>query len=219
MPRLIDLSHDVEHGMVTYKGLPAPIVCDFLSREDSKRIYAPGTEFHIGKIEMVANTGTYLDAPFHRYADGKDLSELALESVADLDAVVVRAPMERGRAIGPEAFAARALKGKAVLVHTGWSRHWRTDRYFEGHPFLTAEAAALLRDQGAALVGIDSLNIDDIAGGQRPVHSTLLRADIPIVEHMTGLDQVPDAGFRFHAVPVKVKKFGTFPVRAYAVVD
>ena len=138
MPRLIDLSHDVEHGMVTYKGLPAPIVCDFLSREDSKRIYAPGTEFHIGKIEMVANTGTYLDAPFHRYADGKDLSELALESVADLDAVVVRAPMERGRAIGPEAFAARALKGKAVLVHTGWSRHWRTDRYFEGHPFLTA---------------------------------------------------------------------------------
>jgi kynurenine formamidase len=217
MPRLIDLSHAVEHGMITYKGLPAPIVCDFLSREESKRIYAPGTEFHIGKIEMVANTGTYLDAPFHRYADGKDLSELALESVADLDAIVVRAPAKAGRAIGPEAFADREVKSKAVLVHTGWAKHWRTERYFEEHPFLTGEAAALLREEGAALVGIDSLNIDDISGGERPVHSILLRADIPIVEHMTGLDQVPDEGFRFHAVPVKVKRFGTFPVRAYAV--
>jgi arylformamidase len=217
MPRLIDLSHDVEHGMVTYKGLPAPIVCDFLSREDSRRIYAPGTEFHIGKIEMVANTGTYLDAPFHRYADGKDLSELPLESVADLAAVVVRAGTQVDRAIGPEAFRGRDLKGKAVLVHTGWSRHWRTEQYFEGHPHLTAEAAALLREKGAALVGIDSLNIDDISGGERPVHSTLLRHDIPIVEHMTNLDQVPDGGFRFHAVPVKVKRFGTFPVRAFAL--
>jgi kynurenine formamidase len=217
MLRLIDLSHDVEHGMITYKGLPAPIVCDFLSREDSRRIYAPGTEFQIGKIEMVANTGTYLDAPFHRYADGKDLSQLPLESVADLDAIVVRAPSGSGRAIGPEAFRGRALDRKAVLVHTGWSQHWRSERYFEGHPFLTAEAAALLRDQGAALVGIDSLNIDDISGGERPVHSILLRADIPIVEHMTGLDQVPDEGFRFHAVPVKVKRFGTFPVRAFAL--
>jgi kynurenine formamidase len=214
-PRLIDLSHTVEHGMVTYKGLPAPIICDFLSREQSKRIYAPGTEFHIGKIEMVANTGTYLDAPFHRYADGKDLSELPLEWLADLDAIVVRA-REAGRAIGPDAFAKHKVEGKAVLVHTGWSRHWRTDRYFDGHPFLTAEAAAHLRDAGARLVGIDSLNIDDISGGERPVHSTLLKADIPIVEHMTNLDQVPDGGFRFTAAPVKVKAFGTFPVRAFA---
>jgi kynurenine formamidase len=214
-PRLIDLSHTVEHGMVTYKGLPAPIICDFLSREQSKRIYAPGTEFHIGKIEMVANTGTYLDAPFHRYADGKDLSELPLEWLADLDAIVVRA-REAGRAIGPDAFAKHKVEGKAVLVHTGWSRHWRTDRYFDGHPFLTSEAAAHLRDAGARLVGIDSLNIDDISGGERPVHSTLLKADIPIVEHMTNLDQVPDGGFRFTAAPVKVKAFGTFPVRAFA---
>lgn len=214
-PRLIDLSHTVEHGMVTYKGLPAPIICDFLSREQSKRIYAPGTEFHIGKIEMVANTGTYLDAPFHRYADGKDLSELPLEWLADLEAIVVRA-REAGRAIGPDAFAKHKVEGKAVLVQTGWSRHWRTDRYFDGHPFLTAEAAAHLRDAGARLVGIDSLNIDDISGGERPVHSTLLKADIPIVEHMTNLDQVPDGGFRFTAAPVKVKAFGTFPVRAFA---
>jgi arylformamidase len=217
-PRLIDLSHTVEHGMVTYKGLPAPIICDFLSREQSKRIYAPGTEFHIGKIEMVANTGTYLDAPFHRYADGKDLSELPLEWLADLDAIVVRA-REAGRAIGPDAFAKHKVEGKAVLVQTGWSRHWRTDRYFDGHPFLTSEAAAHLRDAGARLVGIDSLNIDDISGGERPVHSTLLKADIPIVEHMTNLDQVPDGGFRFTAAPVKVKAFGTFPVRAFAQIS
>jgi len=217
MSRLIDLSHTVEHGMVTYRGLPAPLICDFLSREDSRRLYATGTEFHIGKIEMVANTGTYLDSPFHRYADGKDLSQLPLESVADLDAIVVRAPDESGRSIDAGAFRGLELRGKAVLVHTGWSRHWRTDQYFEGHSFLTAEAAALLRDQGAALVGIDSLNIDDNSSGERPVHSTLLRHDIPIVEHMTNLDQVPDLGFRFHAVPVKVKNFGTFPVRAFAL--
>jgi arylformamidase len=217
MSRLIDLSHTVEHGMVTYRGLPAPLICDFLSREDSRRLYATGTEFHIGKIEMVANTGTYLDSPFHRYADGKDLSQLPLESVADLDAIVVRAPDEPGRSIDAGAFRGLDLRGKAVLVHTGWSRHWRTDQYFEGHSFLTAEAAALLRDQGAALVGIDSLNIDDNSSGERPVHSTLLRHDIPIVEHMTNLDQVPDSGFRFHAVPVKVKNFGTFPVRAFAL--
>jgi arylformamidase len=217
MSRLIDLSHTVEHGMVTYRGLPAPLICDFLSREDSRRLYATGTEFHIGKIEMVANTGTYLDSPFHRYADGKDLSQLPLESVADLDAIVVRAPDESGRSIDAGAFRGLDLRGKAVLVHTGWSRHWRTDQYFEGHSFLTAEAAALLRDEGAALVGIDSLNIDDNSSGERPVHSTLLRHDIPIVEHMTNLDQVPDLGFRFHAVPVKVKNFGTFPVRAFAL--
>ena len=217
MSRLIDLSHTVDHGMVTYRGLPAPLICDFLSREDSRRLYATGTEFHIGKIEMVANTGTYLDSPFHRYADGKDLSQLPLESVADLDAIVVRAPDESGRSIDAGAFRGLDLRGKAVLVHTGWSRHWRTDQYFEGHSFLTAEAAALLRDEGAALVGIDSLNIDDNSSGERPVHSTLLRHDIPIVEHMTNLDQVPDSGFRFHAVPVKVKNFGTFPVRAFAL--
>ncbi len=218
VPRLIDLSHTVEHGMITYKGLPAPLICDFLSREDSRRIYAPGTEFHIGKIEMVANTGTYLDSPFHRYADGKDLAELPLEWLADLEGVVVRRPSESGRAVNSRAFRGVDVAGKAVLVHTGWSRHWKTERYFEGHSYLTADAAALLRDRGAALVGIDSLNIDDISGGERPVHSTLLRHDIPIVEHMTNLDQLPEGGFRFYAVPVKVKNFGTFPVRAFGLV-
>jgi kynurenine formamidase len=218
MDRFIDVSHTVEHGLITYKGFPAPLICDFLSREDSRRHYAAGTEFHIGKIEMVANTGTYLDAPFHRYADGKDLSELPLECLADLVAVVVRVVGRPDRAIDASAFRGQDLAGKAVLVHTGWSDHWKSEQYFSGHPFLTADAAALLRDAGAALVGIDSLNIDDISGGERPVHSTLLRHDIPIVEHLTNLALLPETGLLFFAVPVKVRNFGTFPVRAFALV-
>ena len=213
---LIDLSHTVEHGMITYKGLPAPIICDFLSREASRAKYAPGTEFHIGKIEMVANTGTYLDSPFHRYADGLDLSQLSLEQLANLDAVVVRVPAGT-REIGQEWFESLDVNAKAVLVETGWDRHWRTDQYFEGHPFLTAAAARCLRDAGATLVGIDSLNIDDTADLARPVHSLLLAADIPIVEHLCGLAALPSSGSRFFAVPVKVKSFGTFPVRAFAI--
>lgn len=216
--QLIDLSHTVEAGMITYKGLPAPIICDFLTREASRKLYAEGTEFHIGKIEMVANTGTYVDSPFHRFADGIDLAELPLESLVNLPAVVVRVATV-GRAITANHFHGLDLTGKAVLVHTGWSRHWRTDQYFEGHTYLTEDAAIYLRDQGAALVGIDSYNIDDIRDGRRPVHTTLLGANIPIVEHMTNLEHLPAGGFRFHAAPVKVKNFGTFPVRAYAVVE
>lgn len=218
MKSLIDLSHTVENGMITYKGLPAPIICDFLSREASKSKYAEGTTFHIGKIEMVANTGTYIDSPFHRYADGQDMSELALESIADLNALVFRVAADQ-KSIGPALFSGADVKGKAVLVHTAWAQHWGTERYFEDNPFLTAAAAEWLKKSGAALVGIDSLNIDDTSNGARPVHSILLAANIPIVEHMCRLEQVPDAAFKFNAVPVKVKGFGTFPVRAYAVVE
>jgi len=216
--RLIDLSHEIEHGMITYKGLPAPIICDFLSREDSRKHYAAGTEFNIGKIEMVANTGTYVDSPFHRFADGIDLSELPLESLADLEGVVVRA-QNLGRAIPAKVFNDIYVKGKAVLVYTGWARHWRTDQYFEGHTFLTKDAAEFLTESGAACVGIDTYNIDDTTDGTRPVHTTLLGNRIPICEHMRGLEDLPDSGFRFHAAPVKVKAMGTFPVRAYAVLD
>src|SRR6516165_5353031 len=191
---LIDLSHTVEHGMITYKGLPAPTVRDYLSREASRKLYAPGTEFHIAKIEMVANTGTYLDSPFHRYADGRDLSELPLERLADLEAVVVRWDRQ-GRAIGVSAFEGRPLRGKAVLIETGWSAHWRTDRYFEGHPFLTGDAAEYLLWAGVALVGIDSLNIDDTGDLSRPVHSLLLAAEVPIVEHLRGLSPLLGADF------------------------
>lgn len=211
----IDLSQTIEHGMITYRGLPAPLICDYLSREASRKLYAEGTEFHIGRIDMVANTGTYLDSPFHRYADGKDLSELPLTSLAGLEGVVVRCEAIE---ITREAFDGLDLQNKAVLVQTHWDRHWRTDAYFEDHPFLTEDAALFLKQSGAKLVGIDSYNIDDTRVKTRPVHSTLLGAEIPIVEHMTGLEQLPDAGFRFFAVPPKVKAFGTFPVRAFAMV-
>jgi arylformamidase len=214
---LVDLSHTIEEDMITYMGLPAPIICDFLSREDSKKHYAEGTTFQIGKIEMVSNTGTYLDSPFHRFADGKDLSQLELESLAELDAIVVRAADQSARQIDVRAFEGIEVRGKAVLVHTGWARHWRTDQYFVGHPFLTKAAAVFLKEQGAVLVGIDSLNIDDTADGARPVHTTLLGAGILIVEHMCNLEKLPPSGFRFSAVPVKVKGMGTFPVRAFAV--
>ncbi|WP_437665044.1 cyclase family protein [Sorangium sp. So ce1182] len=216
--RLVDLSHTIEHGMTTYKGVPAPVICDFLSRERSRELYAEGVEFHIGRIDMVANTGTYLDSPFHRYANGKDLADLRLESLADLDSVVIEARDRPGRAIDEGAFAGLDLAGKAVLVRTGWSDHWRSERYFEGHPYLTRDAARLLAGAGVAFVGVDTYNIDDTADPARPVHSILLGEDIPICEHMTALDQLPAAGARLFAVPVKVRSFGTFPVRAFAIV-
>lgn len=215
--RLIDLSHMVEDGMITYKGLPAPIICDYLSREESRKRYAEGTEFHIGKIEMVANTGTYLDSPFHRYADGEDLSELLLSSIADLDGIVVRANISQSREIDTSAFQNIDVKDKAILIHTGWDIHWRSQQYFEGNPFLTSDAAQLLAEERARLVGIDSLNIDDTDDLARPAHSILLKAGIPIVEHLCNLNSLPREGFKFFAVPVKVKGMGTFPVRAFAV--
>jgi arylformamidase len=217
--QLIDVSHTLESGMLTYKGLPAPIICDYLSREASRKIYASGTEFQIGRIDMVANTGTYLDSPFHRYVDGKDLSQLPLESLANLPCVVAQVAPSSSRAIEALPLAPRDIRGKAVLIRTDWDAHWRTDRYFEGFPFLTADLASWLRDAGVALVGIDSHNIDCTDGGERPVHSTLLGADIPIVEHLRGLSAVPERGAKFFAVPVKVKGMGTFPVRAFAALD
>ena len=216
---LIDVSHTVESGMLTYKGLPAPIICDYLSREASRKLYAAGTEFQIGRIDMVANTGTYVDSPFHRYSEGKDLSELPLESLANLKCVVARVQPSATRAIDSLPFKPGDIRGKAVLVQTSWDRHWRTDQYFESFPHLTGRLAQWLLDAGVALVGIDSHNIDCTDGGERPVHSTLLGADIPIVEHLCGLGNVPEHGAKFFAVPVKVKGFGTFPVRAFAAVE
>ena len=217
---IIDVCHTIHHGMITYKGLPPPVISDHLSREGSRAFYAPGTEFHIGKIEMVANTGTYLDSPFHRYPEGKDLSALDLHSLANLEGVVVRCNRASERAITPAALENLDLKNKAVLFHTGWDMHWRTENYSNGtHPFVTAKAAEYLAEAEAALVGIDSYNIDDTADGRRPAHSILLAHDLPIVEHLCGLNELPDSGFRFFAVPVKVKDFGTFPVRAFAIVS
>jgi arylformamidase len=215
-PSYIDLSHVIYDGLITYKGLPAPIICDFLSREDSRSRYAIGTEFQIGKIEMVTNTGTYVDCPFHRYEDGKDLSEVELERFADLEGIVIRADHKNGLAITADAFKGKEIRNRAVLVHTGWDEYWATDKYYENHPFLTEDAAVYLKQSGVKLVGIDSHNIDDTRGNTRPVHSTLLREEILIAEHLCNLKNVPDEGFTFSAVPPKFKGAGTFPVRAFA---
>ncbi|HZQ23438.1 MAG TPA: cyclase family protein [Terriglobales bacterium] len=213
--KFIDLSHTIEHGLVTYRGLPAPIICDYMSREASRKNYAPGTEFQIGKIEMVANTGTYIDSPFHRYADGKDLSQLALQKLADLPAIKLSFSGIRSvtAALLPRA---ADLAGKAVLIETGWSRHWNTPEYFEENPFVAEDAAQLLAHAGAVLVGIDSVNIDDMRDLRRPAHSILLGQEIAIVEHLTNLAAVEAEEFWFSAIPPKVKGFGTFPVRAFA---
>jgi kynurenine formamidase len=204
--------------MVTYKGLPGPHICDYWTREGSAANYDDGSTFQIGRIDMIANTGTYLDSPFHRYAHGKDLAALPLESLADLPGIVVRRPHGAGIATDVADLEGVEVRGRAVLIHTGWDAHWRTDAYAIEHPFLTAAAADWLAEQGAALVGIDSYNIDDTRPRTRPVHTRLLGADIPICEHMRGLERLPDSGFRFSAVPPKVAGMGTFPVRAYAIV-
>jgi len=211
--RLVDLSHLIEHGMVTYQGLPGPHICDFWEREASAANYDDGSSFQIGRIDMVANTGTYLDAPFHRYADGADIAGLALGQLASLPGLIVRADAQ---AIDAAAFEGLDVAGKAVLVMTGWDRHWRTDAYSEGHPFLTEAAARLLVARKARLVGIDSYNIDDTRGRSRPVHTVLLGACILICEHMTNLGALPESGFSFTAVPPKIAGMGTFPVRAFA---
>ena len=218
---IVDLSHTIEHGLVTYKGLPAPIVCDYLSREDSRKFYEEGTEFQIGKIEMVTNTGTYIDCPFHRYADGKDVSEVDLDRFVDLDAIRIHAELRQGLAIDSAFFTGKELRNRAVLVFTGWGdAHWNTPDYYENHPFLTPDAAEYLQQAGAKLVGIDSHNIDDTrTRNSRPVHSTLLGSEILIVEHMCNLGALPDEGFSFSAVPPKFKGVGTFPVRAFAKLE
>lgn len=215
----IDLSHTIENGLITYKGLPAPVICDYLSREDSRKFYEEGTSFQIGKIEMVSNTGTYLDCPFHRFKDGKDLSDLLLESCTDLDAVVIHVPFEEVTAITAAHFKNYELSNRAVLVHTGWDKHWNTEKYYEGHPYLTEDAAVYLRDCAVKLVGIDAHNIDNTATNRRPVHTTLLDAEILITEHLCNLYLLPAGDFTFSAIPPKFKGVGTFPVRAMAKVS
>lgn len=217
--RLVDLSHVIEEGMTTFKGLPGPHICDYWSREASAANYDAGETFQIGRIDMVANTGTYVDSPFHRYSEGKDLAQLDLASLASLEAVVVRRPFDEGLGTDTEHLEAMQVRGKALLVHTGWDRHWRTDAYYGDHPFLTEAAARWLVENGAAFVGIDSHNIDDTRTRTRPVHSILLGADIPIGEHLTNLGALPDRGLRFTAVPPKISGMGTFPVRAFAEVS
>ena len=210
---LVELSHVIEDGMTTYKGLPGPHICDYWTREASAAHYDDGSTFQIGRIDMVANTGTYLDTPFHRFADGDDLAGVGLERIAALPGLAVRA---EATAIDADLFDPLDVAGKAVLIHTGWDRHWRTEAYQSGHPFLTEAAARLLVERGAALVGIDSHNIDDTSRRARPIHTILLGAGVLICEHMTNLAALPEAGFAFTAAPPKIAGMGTFPVRAFA---
>ncbi|MGH9767732.1 MAG: cyclase family protein [Blastocatellia bacterium] len=219
MPRrLIDVSHEIEAGMITYPGLPAPIISDYLSREASRGRYAESTTFQIGRIEMVANTGTYLDAPFHRFEGGIDLAGLPLERLADVEGMVIDATGRDGRAIDIGYFQGLDLRDRAVLIHTGWDARWRTPQYGEDAPFVTRRVAELLVEAAPALVGIDSVNIDDAQDGSRPAHTLLLGAGITVVEHLCNLNELPARGFRFHCVPVRFRGVGTFPVRAYAVI-
>jgi kynurenine formamidase len=217
--RYVELSHRIRHGMITYPGLPGPEITDHLTREASRARYAPGTEFHIGRISMVANTGTYLDTPSHRFSDGADLAGVPLSRLCDVDGLVVRLAGDDIRAIDRQVLLPFDVRGRAVLLHTGWDRLWGTERYGSGHPYVTADGADWLVEAGAALVGIDSVNIDDAEDGNRPAHTALLRAGIPIVEHLCGLDELPPEGFRFFATPPLIVGMGTFPVRACAIVD
>jgi kynurenine formamidase len=217
MTTIVDLSHVLEDGTITYPGLPGPVISDHLSREASRERYAPGYEFQIGRIDMVSNTGTYLDTPFHRYPDGHDLAGLDPVRVAGVPGIVIDSGGDQ--AIGPERLDGLDVGGHAVLFRTGWDGHWGTERYSQpDHPYLATATAEGLAEAGAAVVGIDSVNIDGTRTGERPVHSVLLAAGVPIVEHLTGLDGIGERPFTFFAVPPAIRGMGTFPVRALAVV-
>lgn len=216
--RIVDLSHEIVDGMITHPGIPAPSISAFLTHEASTGRYAPGTTFEIGRIDLVANTGTYVDTPAHRCPGGQDLTGLELERVVDVDRVLVdcRGATERG--IGPESFQGVDVRGRAVLVSTGWDEHWGTPAYLSDNPFLTGAAAEWLVASGAALVGIDSLNVDSLTDTNRPAYTAILRAGIPLVEHLTSLGALPPTGWRFFAVPPRIRGMATFPVRAFAIV-
>ncbi len=214
--KFLDLSHNIREGMITYKGLPAPIICDYWTREESKAFYGNDTTFHIGKIEMVGNTGTYIDCPFHRYENGKDFTQINLSHLVDLEGILIEAPYQSGLEIGKEFFLGKDLHQKAILIYTGWATYWNSEQYFENHPFVNEEAAFYLKEQKVKLVGIDSHNIDNTQKNTRPVHSILLKENILIVEHLCQLEGLRGHSFSFTAAPPKIENFGTFPVRAYA---
>ncbi len=214
---IVDLSHRIRAGLNTYPGLPAPTITPHLTREQSRDKYAPGTEFAMDVITMIGNTGTYLDSPFHRYADGADLAGLDLATLVGLPAEVYDLTELPGRGIGVDLLAGRDLQGAAVLLHTGWDRNFGSAEYGSGAPYLSADGAMYLIDAGAVLVGIDSVNIDDTeSGGERPAHTLLLGAGVHVVEHLTNLGALPLSGARFTAAPPAIEGFGTFPVRAFA---
>ncbi len=219
MKKYIDLSHTIENGMITYQGLPGPVIKDFLSRESSRDLYSPGTEFHVALIEMVSNTGTYMDTPFHRYEGGRDLADLELSKLVDIEAITIKANNLPDKGIGVSVFKGYDLSGKAVLVYTGFDKNWGADKYFHDHPFLTKEAAEYIAEQSPVLVGIDTYNIDDVADRSRPAHTILLGKDILIIEHMCNIRELPEKDYTFTAVPQKIRGVGSFPVQAFATIS
>ncbi|MEI6216581.1 MAG: cyclase family protein [Actinomycetes bacterium] len=218
--KVVDLSHTIREGLITYPGLPSPVISPHLTRAAATKIYAPGTTFAMDLITMIGNTGTYLDSPFHRYSDGADLAGLKLETLVELETEVFNLSASTTRGIEPSQLVGRELSGKAILLHTGWDKYFGEVSYAKGAPFLSKAGAEFLISSGVVLVGIDSLNIDDTeSGGERPAHTLLLGTGIHVVEHLTNLGQLPDTGARFTAAPPKVEGFGTFPVRAFATFD
>ena len=217
--RLIELSHPIVDGMLTHPGIPGPTISTWLTHAASAERYAEGTTFEIGRIDLVANTGTYVDTPAHRFVGGQDLEDFPLERLVDLDGLLVDATGIDGKAIDQQIFNGLELEGRAVLIRTGWDVHWATDTYLADNPYLTKAAAEALLAAGAALVGIDSLNIDSLADPHRPAHSALLQGGVPIVEHLTGLEALPVKGWRFFAPPPRIRGMATFPIRAFAIVD
>lgn len=216
MPRFIEVSHPIDAGMKTYPGLPEPRAETLLDYEPSRQHYGDQAEFFIASLHLCGNTGTYVDSPCHRFRGAADLARLPLDRLAHLPVAVVDATDYSNRGIGPDVFRGLDLRARAVLIRTEWSRHWRTDAYFDPHPFLTAGACDRLLDAGAVFVGIDSLNIDDIQNHARPAHTKLLGAGVPVCEHMTNLAAASAGGY-LHAVPIAWKGGASFPVRAYVV--
>ena len=214
--RLIDLSHVIEEGMPVHPGLPPPVVGAVLDHEQSHERYQGKAEFFLGKVELPGNTGTCLDAPFHRYRDGEDLAEISLDRIAGIPAVVFDAPAEH-HPIDLHLME-DDLRGRALLVRTGWDGRWGSEAYWEPGPFFSDDGAEKLSRTGAVMVGVDFANVDDTADPSRPAHTTLLGAGIIIVEHLTGLDALPRSGFRFSAVPPRIVRGASFPVRAFAEV-
>ncbi len=213
----MDLSHDIVAGMLTYPGVPGPEIRITTTRTASAARLTSGASFEIESLTLVGNTGTYVDAPYHYHADRADVAELPLERLVNVPIAVVRA-VGRTAVTAADLGDPGRLWGHAVLVHTGWARYWGTPRYHElDCPHVTADAVDVLAAANAALVGIDSLNIDDPRDPRRPAHHRLLGADIPIVEHLTNLGSVPDTGARLIALPPPVRAMASFPVRAVAV--
>ncbi|MFI5341541.1 MAG: cyclase family protein [Candidatus Methylomirabilales bacterium] len=218
MGKFVELNHVLEDGMKAYPGLPSPKIGAFLDHEASRSHYDERAEFYLGRVDMVCNLGTYLDSPYHRHRDRADLSQIPLEKVARVPGVVLDAAASPDRSIALDCSASQ-LCGRAALIRTGWDRRWGTDAYWEPGPYLAASFVDLLIRARAILVGVDFWNVDNTEDPSRPAHTRLLAEGILIVEHLCNLSALPRTGFQFSAVPLRIARGASFPVRAFAEMD